>query len=575
MAVRQISGADGKIRVVKKYWSGFVVASLVSTFLIALPIQTANAGTSSLFGRTGAQPLGITVDSSGNVYVANSSIGQNSLTKITSAGETSTISSVGTQTYDVTVDSSGNVYSANRLQNSVTKITPTGNKSYFCGTGSNPKLITIDSDGNIYTINDALYNVTKCLATGGSNTYGSMSTSPQGIVVDSAGNVYTAEAVLGQVTKIASSGTTTKFANTGSSPVDLAIDSAGNIYAANYGSNTVTRITPAGVSTKFGDTGSQPYSITIDSAGNVYTANYGDRSVTKITQSGESFRIGTTDLQPRGIAVDSDSNVYVSNFASNTVTKIVQYSAPAFTITSSEETATAKSPISGYTINSTGGTIARFSISPSIGNGLSFSTSTGRITGTPSSQASLLIYTITGANESGSDSATFTLTVNPGPPSNDSGPPPPPPPPKSYFLQASPPTLRKIGNLVACYPGTYSYRIQYFDGKQEFSEANTRLSSRTYSFLIEGRVQSSLTAPYSEDSATVTLNSFTGTGLITCLVVAVKDGLSVTGYSSENTTNLTVPLRERYSRINTAAAKYEAALIQNSQKVQVGLKENR
>jgi hypothetical protein len=88
---------------------------------------------------------------------------------------------------------------------------------------------------------------------------------------------------------------------------------------------------------------------------------------------------------------------------------------PAFTLSSSTETANAASAILGYTVNSTGGAIASYSISPSIGNGLSFSKSTGLITGTPASQASVVTYTVTATNVTGSSTATFTLTVNPDP----------------------------------------------------------------------------------------------------------------------------------------------------------------
>ena len=88
---------------------------------------------------------------------------------------------------------------------------------------------------------------------------------------------------------------------------------------------------------------------------------------------------------------------------------------PAFTLSSSTETANAASAILGYAVNSTGGAIASYSISPSIGNGLSFSTSTGLITGTPTSQASAVTYTVTATNVSGFSTATFTLTVNPDP----------------------------------------------------------------------------------------------------------------------------------------------------------------
>lgn len=85
--------------------------------------------------------------------------------------------------------------------------------------------------------------------------------------------------------------------------------------------------------------------------------------------------------------------------------------APAFTISSTSETKTVNNAISGYTITSTGGTIASYSISPSAPAGLTFSTSTGLLSGTPTSIAAATVYTITAINASGSATRTFTLTV--------------------------------------------------------------------------------------------------------------------------------------------------------------------
>ena len=86
--------------------------------------------------------------------------------------------------------------------------------------------------------------------------------------------------------------------------------------------------------------------------------------------------------------------------------------APAFTISSVSETRTVNNAITGYTIDSSaGGTIASYSISPPAPAGLTFSTSSGLLSGTPTSVASATAYTITATNTSGSTTRTFTLTV--------------------------------------------------------------------------------------------------------------------------------------------------------------------
>ena len=84
--------------------------------------------------------------------------------------------------------------------------------------------------------------------------------------------------------------------------------------------------------------------------------------------------------------------------------------APAFTLSAASETRTVNTAATGFTISSTGGAIASFAISATPA-GMSFSTSTGALTGTPTSVAGATAYTITATNATGSATQTFTLTV--------------------------------------------------------------------------------------------------------------------------------------------------------------------
>jgi hypothetical protein len=88
--------------------------------------------------------------------------------------------------------------------------------------------------------------------------------------------------------------------------------------------------------------------------------------------------------------------------------------APAFTLSASTESRTVNTAATGFTINSTGGTIASFSISATP-PGMSFNTTTGALTGTPSTVATATTYTITATNASGSTTQTFALTVTAAP----------------------------------------------------------------------------------------------------------------------------------------------------------------
>ncbi len=89
--------------------------------------------------------------------------------------------------------------------------------------------------------------------------------------------------------------------------------------------------------------------------------------------------------------------------------------APSISISPNTVTATAGTAIADITITSTGGAVASYSINPAIGNGLSFDTTTGTISGTPTAAATEAAYTITATNTAGTAIATVAITVNAAP----------------------------------------------------------------------------------------------------------------------------------------------------------------
>ena len=115
---------------------------------------------------------------------------------------------------------------------------------------------------------------------------------------------------------------------------------------------------------------------------------------------------GTSPVSATSLPVTTQA--YVAPVAAASSTPLA---APAFTLSTSAETKTVNTAITGYTISSTGGTIASYAISPSAPAGLAFNTTTGVLSGTPSSTQSATAYTITATNATGSTTRTFTLTV--------------------------------------------------------------------------------------------------------------------------------------------------------------------
>jgi prepilin-type N-terminal cleavage/methylation domain-containing protein len=84
---------------------------------------------------------------------------------------------------------------------------------------------------------------------------------------------------------------------------------------------------------------------------------------------------------------------------------------PGFSLSSSSESVVQNAAMTGYTITPTGTPIVSFSISPAAPTGTTFSTTTGLLSGTPTTVQIATVYTITSTNTIGTATATFTLTV--------------------------------------------------------------------------------------------------------------------------------------------------------------------
>ncbi|MCB4792555.1 MAG: carboxypeptidase regulatory-like domain-containing protein [Elusimicrobia bacterium] len=184
-------------------------------------------------------PSGAAVDASGNVYIAD--YGNHRIRKVNTSGIISTIAGTGTAGYagdggsavfaklngpsGVTVDSSGNLYIADNGNHRIRKVNTSGIISTIAGTGAagysgdggsavlarlrNPCGIAVDISGNVYISDDLSCRIRKITASGiiltiagtGAAGYagdgGSAALArfgaPFGIAVDASGNVYIAD----------------------------------------------------------------------------------------------------------------------------------------------------------------------------------------------------------------------------------------------------------------------------------------------------------------------------------------------------------------------------------------------
>ncbi len=131
-----------------------------------------------------------------------------------------------------------------------------------------------------------------------------------------------------------------------------------------------------------------------------------------VTVTGNS---GTANTGGGGGATGGDwsQNPLVAGAGGSGVVIVRYVNAPNISLSTSTINATVGSAVTSYSITNSGGAAASYSISPSLSsNGtLSFSTSSGVLSGTPSAVASSTTYTITATNSSGTSTATFTFAA--------------------------------------------------------------------------------------------------------------------------------------------------------------------
>ena len=125
----------------------------------------------------------------------------------------------------------------------------------------------------------------------------------------------------------------------------------------------------------------------------------------------------TTPIVISGLTNETSYTIYLKavnaagDGSASASISVTPFAAPVFTLSSTSQSVAMNSAITTVTISSTGGTIASYSISPAAPAGLTFSTSTGQLSGSPTSLSGATTYTITATNSAGTASKTFVLTV--------------------------------------------------------------------------------------------------------------------------------------------------------------------
>ena len=364
-------------------------------------------------------PVGLAVDSNGNLYIADSA---NNVIREVIAGTISTIAGMGPTApgffgdttaaiganlngpLDVAIDSKNNVYIADTNNANVRMITAStgiintiaGSTAIvsnaivvafgYSGDGASailaelagPAGVSIDSSGNLYIATYADNRIRVVNTTSGIiNTYAGNSgygfagdggpalkaqlSSPHGIGLDTSGNLYLADRWNNRIRKIVSGNITTIIGNGQASfggdfgaatsaqlsyPDGVAVDQTGNVYIADMLNNRVRMVSPTGTIITYagngvpgfvGDGGAAtsaelnaPAGLAVDSSGNLYIADSNNAVVRKVTPQGTISTVAGSGTEgfsgdggaatkaalmaPLGVAVDSSGNLYIADY---------------------------------------------------------------------------------------------------------------------------------------------------------------------------------------------------------------------------------------------------------------------
>ena len=361
-------------------------------------------------------PSGVSVDSSGNVFIADT--GDNLIRKVTTDGIITSVAGNGFGSFsgdttpaiqaelhtptDVTVDSKGNLYIADSANAAIRLVTAsTGIITTFAGNAAigstgdggpatsaslwTPYAVTVDGSGNVFFVENGDSKIRTVNATtlkistvGGNGTAGfsgdgSAATKaqlnfPTGLALDSSGNIIVADSLNRRIRKI-SSGTISTIGGNGvlsysgdggpassaqlNTPLGVAVDSTGNLYIADSANNVIRKVTPSGTISTFagngsagfgGDGGSptaaqlnRPQGLAVDSSGALYIADSQNARIRKVSGGSITTVAGNgtpgfggdggsaTAAQlyvPTGVAVDAAGNLYIADFTNNRVREV-------------------------------------------------------------------------------------------------------------------------------------------------------------------------------------------------------------------------------------------------------------
>ncbi len=311
-------------------------------------------------------PTSVSVDSTGNVWVANyfgvASLFANSGAPLAASGITGYELQ---ESYGGAVDATDRMwvaneedsdYTVNNGMGSVTVLNASGpalpgNSAYAAGGLDFPISLAFDRSGTAWIVNYGNSRLTVLNSAGAaqSGAQGYVSDQfafPVAVATDPVGAAWIANQSASTVTQVTPNGAAFTSYTVGAGPSAVAVDAVSNVWTANYYGDSVGLVSAAGkVLSSGGFTGAglnHPTGIAADGAGSVWVANYRAPGVSAL--AGATAAVPGAPLsglagwgselamtEPFGIAVDSAGNVWVTSYGDNRLVEIVGAATPVKT----------------------------------------------------------------------------------------------------------------------------------------------------------------------------------------------------------------------------------------------------
>jgi len=248
------------------------------------------------------KPLGIAIESSGNIYVADT--GNERVRQLSPTGIITTIAGSGIEGFSrdggpavaaqfrfpttVSADRAGTLYIADTGNHRVRKVTSNNQISTLIGCGD-PGMDSAGRPRSVVVVEPLA--VKECLPENVRSIAPSFA--PYGIATDGASNVYITAPGDSAVLKVTSGGDVTAVSPAQFRyPLGIAVDAVGTIYVADPVNARIRRITGAEVIDLPAVPGRwTPYGVTVDAAGMVYAWDSANGRVDRITAEGRTIPV--------------------------------------------------------------------------------------------------------------------------------------------------------------------------------------------------------------------------------------------------------------------------------------------